>query len=59
MPKGARAVNAVSISQDGTHVACVDLANEHNVYVYEIASGALVLKAGGDTEKIFDICFSA
>lgn len=59
MPKGARGINAVSISQDGSLVACVDLANEHNVYVFDVASGSMVCKAAGDTEKIFDIAFSA
>lgn len=37
----------------------VDLHDEHNVYVYDVESGALKMKDKGDTNKIFDICFTA
>jgi len=56
---GSRGVNAISISNCGSLVALVDLHNDHNVYVYDTASGALKMKSKGDTNKIFDICFSA
>lgn len=55
---GARGVNAIAMSNDGTLVALVDLHNDHNVYVYEVATGALKMKDKGDTNKIFDVCFS-
>jgi len=57
--KGARGVNAIALSNDSTLVACVDLHDEHNVYVYDVATGALKMREKGDTNKIFDICFSA
>ena len=47
------------MSQDGTLVALVDRHDQHNVYVFEVASGQLVGKDTGDVNKIFDICFSA
>ena len=34
LPKGSRGINAVAFSSDGSKVACVDLHNDHNVYVY-------------------------
>jgi WD40 repeat protein len=58
LQKGARGVNAIAMSNDGTLVGLVDLHNDHNVYVYDVASGALKMKDKGDTSKIFDICFS-
>lgn len=59
LAKGARGVNAIALSADCKYVAMVDLADDHNVYVYDVASGALKYKEKGDTNKIFDICFSA
>ena len=59
MNKGARGVNAIALSNDSSLVACVDLHDEHNVYVYDVATGALKMREKGDTNKIFDICFSA
>lgn len=41
LPKGSRGVNAVNFSEDGSLFACVDLANDHNVYVFDTSSGAL------------------
>ena len=39
LPKGARGINAVAISTDGKKVACVDLADSHNIYCYDVQSG--------------------
>lgn len=47
------------MSNDSKLVALVDLHDEHNVYVYDADTGALKMKDKGDTNKIFDICFSA
>jgi len=58
LPKGSRGVNAVAFSEDGSLIACVDASNEHNVYVFDAATGALQWKNAGDTNKIFDIAFS-
>lgn len=46
------------MSNDGKLVACVDLHDDHNVYVFDVESGSLKFKDKGDTNKIFDICFS-
>ena len=46
------------MSHDGTLVACVDLHDDHNVYLYDVATGQLKGKDKGDTSKIFDVCFS-
>ena len=56
--KGARGVDAIAMSADGKYVACVDRHDQHNVYLFNIATGASSNMAG-DTNKIFDICFSA
>jgi WD40 repeat protein len=58
LAKGARGVNAIAISNDGSLVALVDDSDDHNVYVYEISSGALKYKEKGDAGKIFDVAFS-
>lgn len=36
LPKGMRGIQAVSISPDGSHVACVCLDNDHTLFVYEV-----------------------
>jgi microtubule-associated protein-like 6 len=59
LAKGARGVTAIALSNDSKLVACVDISDDHNVYVYEVETGALKMKDKGDTNKIFDICFSA
>ena len=59
LAKGARGVNAIALSSDSKYVALVDLHDDHNVYVYDVESGSLKMKEKGDTNKIFDICFSA
>lgn len=58
LQKGARGINAIAMSNDGSLVACVDLHDDHNVYVFDVASGSLKFKDKGDTNKIFDLCFS-
>lgn len=58
LQKGARGINAIAMSNDGKLVACVDLNDEHNVYVFDVDSGSLKFKDKGDTNKIFDLCFS-
>ena len=57
--KGARGVNAIAMSNDSKYVALVDLHDSHYVYVYDVATGELKNRQEGDTNKIFDICFSA
>lgn len=59
LAKGARGVTAIAMSNDGKLVALVDISDDHNVYVYDVATGAPKMKEKGDTNKIFDICFSA
>lgn len=39
LPKGARGINAIALSNDCKYVAMVDLNDEHMVHVYEVESG--------------------
>lgn len=59
LPKGSRGIDSITMSSDGKYVALVDRHDQHNVFVFEAQSGTLVGKDVGDTNKIFDICFSA
>lgn len=58
LPKGSRGVAAIGISYDSKYVACADLHNDHNVFVYDVVSGQLAWTAKGDSNKITDISFS-
>lgn len=58
MARGARGINAVAMSQDGSLVACVDLHNDHQLHIFETSSGTQINKCKGDTNKIYDVCFS-
>jgi WD40 repeat protein len=46
------------MSNDGSLLACVDIHDDHNIYVFDANSGATKFREKGDTNKIFDICFS-
>jgi WD40 repeat protein len=46
------------MSADGKYVALVDRHDQHNVYLFDTSSGTSS-SLPGDTNKIFDICFSA
>jgi len=58
LPSGSRGVNACAFNKDASKVACVDLHNDHNVFVYDAKNGSLLHKEKGDGNKIFDCCFS-
>jgi HELP motif len=58
LSKGARGVNAITISKDGSLVALTDNSDTHDVWVFDVASGSLKFKDKGDANKIFDISFS-
>lgn len=58
MAKGSGGIQAVAISSDCTQFAAVDMSNDHCVYVFDAATGQQKHKAKGDTNKIYDICFS-
>lgn len=59
LPKGSRGIDAIALSNDGSLVAMVDRHDDHNVYVFEAQSGQLIGKTKGDTNRVFDLCFSA
>lgn len=59
LAKGARGVDCIAMSADGTLVAMADRHDNHNVYLFDVASGQLKGQDKGDTNRIFDICFSA
>jgi WD40 repeat protein len=48
----------VSISSDNKFMACVDMSNNHNVVVFDVASGAKQYEEKGDTNYIYDCAFS-
>lgn len=56
--KGARGVDAITMSADGKFVAAADRHDQHNVYLFDVLKGTFTTQTGG-TSKIFDICFSA
>jgi len=58
LTKGARGIAAIALSNDGKLVTCVDLNDNHFVHVFDVESGALKMKEKGDTNKIFDVCYS-
>jgi WD40 repeat protein len=53
--KGARGIRCISISNDTKYVACVDMSNNHSVYVFDASSGAQVFTQEGDTADIIDV----
>lgn len=58
LAKGARGVNAIAVSNDNKYVVLTDNSDDHNVYGFDLVTGALKMKEKGDTNKIFDICFT-
>jgi len=58
LAKGAGGLQCLAISSDGTQFAAVDMSNDHNVYVFDAASGTQKQKIKGDSNKIYDCCFS-
>lgn len=54
----ARGVAGVSISPCQRYVACVDISNDHHVYVYNIQRNKMLLNTEGGKEKIFDVKWS-
>ena len=54
-----RGIDAIALSNDGKLIAMVDRHDDHNVYLFEAQSGSLINKTKGDTNRIFDMCFSA
>ncbi len=51
-------MNAIAFNNNMKYLACVDLHNDHNLFVFDVESGQQVWKEKGGTAKIFDICFS-
>ena len=58
MPAGARGVAAVALSSCKRYVACADLANVHNVSVYNISRKKQLFTTEGGKEKILDLVWS-
>ena len=48
----------MAFSQDAKYLAAVDMSNNHNIYCFEVSSGAQVYTSSGDTNEIFDLAFS-
>jgi WD40 repeat protein len=58
LAKAARAVAACAISTDCTHVATVDKHNDHNVAIWDAASGQVVYGGKGGPDPIWDVAFT-
>ena len=58
LPRGTRGVSALAFSLDGKHLAVADLHNDHNVYVFDSATGEQQFKDKGGPDRIFDIAWS-
>lgn len=56
--KGSRAVAACAISTDCKYIACADKHNDHNVFVFEVDSGDLVMEQKGGPDEIMDMTFT-
>ena len=57
LPKGSRAINACAISSCKNFVACADMHNDHNVYVFDANSGDLLFKDKGGPDRILEMKF--
>ena len=59
LQKNARAVAAVCISPDGSHIATADKHNDHNVCIFKTSDpSAPIFMDKGGPDEIMDICFS-
>ena len=58
LPKGTRGVSALSFNLNGTYLAVADLHNDHNVYVFNVSTGAQEFTDKGGPDRIFDIAWS-
>ena len=56
--KAERGVAAICISPDGRYVATADKHNDHNVCIWDMNSGDVVMKDKGGPDPIFDLTFS-
>lgn len=58
LKKGARGVQAVGWAEDNSMFACVDLHNDHNVHVFNVEKGNLVMSDKGGPDRIMDVKWS-
>ena len=59
LKEGARGVAGVAISPCSRYIACVDLHNDHHVYIYNIKKGGKKLLAiEGSKERIVGVAWS-
>ncbi len=54
----ARGVQACSLSPCQRYVACVDLHNDHHVYIYNIKKNKMLLSIEGGKEKVVHVAWS-
>lgn len=47
--RGARGIGCIAMSNDSSLVAMADLSDDHNIYVFEIASASMRMIEKGDT----------
>ena len=60
LPKGSRAVTAIGFSEDSSMIACADLSDKHNVYIYQIsgASPKLLKTETSGPDKILHLAWN-
>ena len=58
LAKNERGVAAIAMSPDGSHVITADNHNDHNVTIWNMASGDIVMRDKGGPDPIFDCAFT-
>lgn len=58
LPKGSRSAACLGFNKDTTHLAVVDLHNDHNVFVYKISDQSLVFTDKSGPDKAFMLHWS-
>ena len=58
LPKGSRSACALGFSECGKYLTAVDMHNDHNVHLIEVASGQIKWSQKGGPDKILDVAWS-
>lgn len=58
LAKNERGVAAIAISPDGRHVMTADNHNDHNVTIWKMSSGDIVMRDKGGPDQIMDLAFT-
>jgi WD40 repeat protein len=58
LAKNERGVAAIAISPDGSHVMTADNHNDHNITIWDMGSGDMVMRDKGGPDAIMDLAFT-